>query len=429
MRKISDTVHSDVLIIGGGSSGMCAAIAARKKARSCGFADKDFQVTILERNRRPGVKIGISGGGKCNITHDGTVDELLEKGFFRKSEQRFLRHALYAFSNKDLLELLERQGLRTVVRYDGRVFPGSGRADDVLKVFERELKSSLIQVLTGERVKRVENLNGVFRIMTETREFSADMLVVATGGVSYPQIGTQGDGLKIACSFGHKITKPLPALAPIYLDNAPSRMLVGVSLRDVTLKVEADGNSVARTGDLLITHKGLSGPACLSLSREVAEMRVEAGESRVMIDFFPNCSAETLGKKLQEHAFAKGGQLIRRFLQQQTTIPSSFVPLIMQRSGIDQEEKWGNLTKKARRSLELVLQNFAFGLVKAIPLEAGEVSAGGVVLKEVNPKTMESKKCRNLFLCGELLDYTGEIGGFNLQAAFSTGWLAGWSVR
>ena len=429
MRNFSDRIHSDVLIIGGGPSGICAAIAARKKARLRGFADRDFQVTILERNQRPGVKIGISGGGKCNITHDGAVDELLWKGFIYKPEQRFLRHALYAFSNKDLLELIERQGLRTVVRYDGRVFPGSGCADDVLKAFEKELLNSSIQVLTGESVKRAEDRDGFFAVLTETKEFSADVLIVATGGVSYPQTGTRGDGLNIARSFGHRVEKPLPALAPIYLDRVPSRMLVGVSLRNVTLKVTCDGNCVSRTGDLLVTHKGLSGPACLSLSRDVAGIQEKDGECRVMIDFFSNYSAEALEKKMQDHAFANGRQLIRRFLQQQDSIPSAFVPLIMRQSGIDQEKKWGNLNKKARRSLEHTLHNFDFGLVKTIPLEAGEVSAGGIVLKEVNPKTMESKKCRNLFLCGELLDYTGEIGGFNLQAAFSTGWLAGWSIH
>lgn len=421
-------MHSDVLIIGGGPAGICAAIAARKKARENGIEDKDFSICVLERNKRLGVKIRISGGGKCNLTHEGTVNQLIGKGFLRKSEQRFLRHALYSFTNKELLDLLEKQGLRTVARDDGKVFPVSGVADDVLRVFEKELGDSIVQVIAGERVERVEKMNGVFSVITEKAEFIADVVVLATGGVSYPKTGTTGDGLKIASSFGHTVRKPSPALAPIYLKPIPPQILAGVSFRGIGLRVAVQGRSVSRAGDLLITHKGISGPACLSLSREAAEMLGEVEKAEVMVDFLPEYASEALKKLLLAQASVNGSGLIRKFLQVQPSIPSSVVSFIMEQAGVDWEEKWGNLTKKARHSLEQTLRNFALGVVRAIPLHSGEVSAGGVVLKEVDPKTMESRVCKGLFLCGELLDYAGEIGGFNLQAAFSSGWLAGSSV-
>lgn len=407
---------------------MCAAIAARKKVRSRGIADQDFEIVILERNARPGVKIRISGGGKCNVTHQGTLDELLHKGFLRKTEQRFLRHSIYAFSNEDVLDLLRKQGVATVVRDDGKVFPLSGMADDVLKAFERMLVSSGVQVITGEKVKSVENRKNFFTVCTENSEFSAGAVVVATGGVSYSQAGTTGDGLEIARSLGHSVMKPLPALAPMYLKPAPPRSLAGVSLQGVVLKVVFKGKNISRTGDLLITHKGISGPACLSLSRETAELLGDGVDCEARLGFLPTCSSERLTKLLLNHAAENGARFIRKFLQAQASIPSAIIPFIMQQAGVNKEEKWGTLTKKARRSLEHTLQNYVLGVVKAVPLDAAEVSAGGVALKEVNPKTMESRVCRGFFLCGEVLDYAGEIGGFNLQAAFSTGWLAGSSI-
>ncbi len=421
-------MHSEVLVVGGGAAGICAAIAARKKARENGIEDKNFSITVLERNRRPGVKIRISGGGKCNLTHMGTVSQLLEKGFLEKSERRFLRHALYAFSNTDLLSLLQKEGLRTAARDDGKVFPVSGVADDVLRVFEKELANSRVKVITGERVKRVENNDGAFSITAMNGTFSASRIILATGGVSYPQTGTTGDGLKIAADLGHTVKKPLPALAPLSLLPVPPRSLVGVSLRNVGLRVSGKGRRVSRIGDLLLTHKGISGPACLSISREAAEMLEDGEQGTVTVDFLPLHDSETLEKLLLEQVSVNGGRFIRRFLQAQPSIPSSVVSFIMEQAGIDQESKWGNLRKKDRHLLQYALQNFLLGIIQAIPLDAGEVSAGGVALKEVNPKTMESRLCKGLFLAGEILDYAGEIGGFNLQAAFSTGWLAGSSA-
>lgn len=421
-------MFSDVLIIGGGAAGICAAIAARKKARENGIDDKGFSIIVLERNPRPGAKIRISGGGKCNVTHRGTVEELIVKGFHRETEQRFLRYSFYSFSNQDVRDLLGRHDVRTVARVDGKVFPATGIAGDVIRAFEEELKKSAVEVFTGERAVSAEKKSGVFRVLTEKTVFRAERLILATGGVSYPQTGTTGDGLKIASGFGHTIKKPLAALAPIYLKPAPFSMLAGVSLRGVGLTVRAEKKRVSRIGELLITHKGISGPACLSLSREAAELFEAADKVEVMIDFLPDISSEALKKLFLELVSNQGGQTVRKFLRMQDSIPSAFIPFIMQQAGVDPEEKWGNLTKKARLSLEHTLQNYVFGVVKAIPLDAGEVSAGGVMLKEVNRRTQESRRCENLFLCGELLDYTGEIGGFNLQAAFSTGWLAGSSL-
>ncbi len=376
---------------------MCAAIAARTKARDNGIADRDFAITLFERNHRPGVTIRISGGGKCNVTHEGSVDQLLHKGFLRKAEQRFLRHALYAFSNEDIKDLLRKQGVRTVARDDGKVFPLSGMAEDVLRAFEKTIAGCVVTILSGERVKRIDKQEDIFSVCTERSEFRADAVIVATGGVSYPQTGTTGDGLEIARSFGHSIIQPSPALAPVYLKPFFPQSLAGVSLPGVVLTVSVRGKRVSRTGDLLITHKGISGPVCLSLSRDAGELLANGERGEVTVNFFPDRSPGELSIFLLDHGSAKGSQFIRKFLQEQAAIPSALISVIMRQAGVDPEEKWGNLTKTARRALEHTLQHFALGIVKTVPLDAGEVSAGGVALKEVNPKTMESRKCKNLF--------------------------------
>ena len=420
---------SDLLIIGGGAAGMCSAFAARKMARSQGIGDEQFVITILERNSSVGAKIRISGGGRCNITHAGPVKDLLQKGFQRKVEQRFLRHALHAFSNEDVRAMLATCGVETAARDDGKVFPVSRNAGDVLEAFQSMLRNARVYLVTGERVTRAERLEEGFRVASEGREHTCRFLVLATGGVSYRHTGTTGDGLDIAVSLGHSVVKPSPALAPIYLKPPPPPELVGVSLRGTGLRVQCSGTAVSRNGDVLITHKGVSGPACLSLSVDAALLLNSHGKGELTLDFFPDHSSEDVAVLLLRHAEAHGSQFIRKYLQAQQAIPSAMVPYVMLQAGIDRQEKWGSLTKKARRSLQRTLKDFSLGWLKSIPLDAGEVSAGGVALQEIHPGTMESRVCSDLFLCGELLDYTGEVGGFNLQAAFSTGWLAGSSIR
>lgn len=428
--------HSTILIIGAGAAGMAAAVAAHRSAK---VSSKLFSITILERNARPGTKIRISGGGKCNVTHSGTPAELLEQGFLRRNEARFLRNAIYSFSNSDLLALLSSRGVETEVRPDGKVFPVSGDAATVARAFEELLRESKVQQHYSCRVRRVESKGELFVVTTADGVFTADCLILATGGVSWSKIGTTGDGLVIARSLGHSTTKPSAALAPLYTIKAPAASLSGLALRAISLVAAAGGRIVERRGDLLFTHRGYSGPAALSLSRDVAELMGEQGNCSLFADLFPEQSSAELEMELLMHARKSGAQMVRKFLQgcpiaplggafgvaRQGTLPTALVPFIMRHSGLDNDVTWSGLTKENRQSLLRVLKRFPLGSVREVPLDQGEISAGGLVLGEVNPKTMCSRVVPHLFLCGELLDYAGEIGGFNLQAAFSTGWMAG----
>ena len=428
--------HSTILIIGGGAAGMAAAIAARRSAKVSG---KPCSITLLERNPRPGTKIRLSGGGKCNVTHRGTPAELLEQGFLRRNEARFLRHALYSFSNSHLLALLRSKGVESEERPDGKVFPVSGEAASVARAFEELLKESRVQQHNSCRVRSVERKGGIFFVKTEDATFTADCLILATGGVSYPGTGTTGDGLVIARSMGHSIKKPSAALAPLYTIKDPPASLSGLALRRVSLVANAGGKSVERRGDLLFTHRGFSGPAALSLSRDVAELMGEQGNCALFADLFPEQSSAELEAELLLQARRNGAQMVRKFLQgcpiaplrgafgmaQQGTVPTALVPFIMRHAGLENEVTWSGLSREKRQSLLAVLKRFPLGSVREVPLDQGEISAGGVSLGEVNPKTMCSRIVPHLFLCGEILDYAGEIGGFNLQAAFSTGWMAG----
>ncbi len=425
--------HSSILIIGGGAAGMMAALAARQSSATA------TSITLLERNGRTGTKIRISGGGKCNLTHTGSPPELLAKGFLRRNEARFLRNAIYTFSNSDLLALLQTQGVETDERADGKVFPLGGEASVVARAFEELLREAKVEQIFASRVERVERKGELFVVTTGRETFTADSVILATGGVSYSQTGTTGDGLRIARKLGHTIKEPSAALAPLYTIKAPPAALSGVSLRATALVASGGGRSVERLGDLLFTHRGFSGPAALSLSRDVAELLRECGLCRLYADLFPHHTKAELEAQLLLQTRKNGAQMVRKFLQiapiapslgewelaAHGTIPTALVPFIMRHSALGEDVTWSGLKREERQSLLAVLKRFPLGSVREVPLDQGEISAGGVALLEVNPKTMESRVVPNLFLCGELLDYAGEIGGFNLQAAFSTGWIAG----
>lgn len=436
MKIKRDKPDFRIIIVGSGASGMAAAISASIVAESCNSA---CSVLVLERNERTGAKIRISGGGKCNVTHAGTPVSLLEKGFLRITEQRFLRTSLFSFSNADLLALLHENGVPTEERTDGSIFPCSGSSMQVVRVFEGLMKEHSVDLRFACRVKSVSRIDRGFRVWTENcGTFEADRVVLASGGVSYARTGTSGDGLVIARTFGHAVIAPAPALAPVYTKKPFPSEFSGVSFRQVRLIASSGKRSAERRGDVLFTHKGFSGPAVLSLSRDIAELSA-AGETMLFADLFPWHTMEDLENILLHEARRSGSRLVRKFLQTspmapsaasfsvgpQGTIPTAIVPCILDFSGIGADMTWSALTKEKRKSLLLVMKRFPLGSVRRVPVDEGEVSAGGVCLAEINPKTMQSRIVPGLFLCGELLDYAGEIGGYNLQAAFSTGWAAG----
>ena len=429
--------HTALLVIGSGAAGMSAAVAARRAAEHSG---KSCSITVLERNACPGTKIRISGGGKCNVTHRGTPAELLEKGYLRPNEKRFLRSALYSFANTDLLDLLRSRDVETEERADGKVFPLSGDASSVVVAFEELLRESSVRQLFSSRVRSVERQGTQFLVTTAAgASLTADVVILATGGVSWSRTGTTGDGLAIARALGHSIKDSSAALAPLYTIKPPPATLSGVALRSVALIATAGGRSVDRRGDLLFTHRGFSGPVALSLSRDIGEFATLFGSVSLFADLFPEQSAAELEEKFLFQARKSGAQMVRKFLQScpiaplrealalapHGTIPTALLPFIMRHAALENDVTWSGLVREKRMSLLAVLKHLPLGSVREVPLDQGEVSAGGVSLAEVNPKTMQSSIVPKLFLCGELLDYAGEIGGFNLQAAFSTGWIAG----
>jgi len=432
-----------LLILGAGASGMLAAVSARRTARSLGVADERFRIVLLERNPKPGAKIAISGGGHCNLTHDGDVKCLLEKGFLRKSEQRFLRHAVYHFTNADLLELFSDFGLKSVVRPDGRVFPASGRASEVLEVMQRMIESCSASLITGFRADRLDCSGPKPVVHAGEQQFQGDAVILATGGASWGSSGTTGDGLRLAASAGHDVVPASPALAPVYFAVPLRPELVGVTLRNVLLVAGTDGTTDSRRGDVLISHRGVSGPACLSLSRSVAAMNAAGpGQVRMWVDLFPGHAESTLSSFFLDQASRHGNRHVRTFLQRcliapdkldipdgsaegSVTIPNVFADEILRQADIDAGVAMSGLTRSQRQRLVSVLKRLLLGTVRKIPLDRAEVSAGGISLGQIDPKTMQSKIHPSLFCCGELLDYAGEVGGFNLQAAFSTGWVAG----
>ena len=405
-----------IVVAGGGAAGMLAAWRAAALGHS---------VTLLEANDRLGMKLRISGGGKCNITHAGPVADLLRA--FPKPQARFLRPGLHGFSNADVLALLRREGVETRARDNGRVFPldQPGSAALVTAAFEALVRRAGVDVRLGARVMailgarpRVEAL-----VLASGERLEADRFILATGGASYPRSGTRGEFLGWLAALAVPVAPWFPALAPIPLTR-PRPAWEGVALRDGVLNLRAgrEGKLLAsHAGDILFTRAGISGPAALELSRP-AEAARRSGPAWLSYAGAGQGEPE-LEAGLQLLAQAKPHLAARTWLQQ--WLPERLCGPALRESGLAEDQRMKDLTRAGRRALAGLAAAFPLGEPGPVALEQGEVSAGGVRLEAVDPRTMEVKGWDNLRVCGELLDIDGPVGGYNLQAAFSTGYAAG----
>ncbi len=409
-------MSADVVVIGAGAAGIIAAWRAASLGR---------RVTLLEKNDRIGIKILISGGGKCNITHDGPLESVLSA--FRPNEARFLRPACYRFTNRDIIEMLTSRGLEVYTRPDGRIFPVHATAKDVVAILASYLEQSGVKVLLRSAATGIDlDEQGVRAVRVGNATIPGRRVVICTGGCSYPATGTTGDGWKWARELGHSISKVRPALAPIITEPRPPAEWAGVALRDCLLRAKQRGKEVTKwRGDMLFTHRGVSGPTVLEISREVGE-RLEEDSVQLEVDALPELSYEELTARIRRFTEQHPRRSIGGFVDE--LMPDRLRGAVLESAEIDINTTGAYLSQKGRNRLVAVLKGWSLGDVAQVPIEKGEVTAGGIELDEVDPRTMRSRRVAGLYMCGEVLDIAGPVGGYNLQAAFATGFVAGESA-
>ena len=403
-----------VVVIGGGAAGLMAAVIAGREGA---------KVTLLEKMNYVGKKMGITGKGRCNITNACDMSDFIKN---TPGNGKFLYGAYERFTNEDLLQLLHDAGLETKVERGGRVFPASDSALDVRNTFMKLMKHYGVDVHLEEPVKKLLVDDGVVTgVVTDRETYHADAVVIATGGKSYPATGSTGDGYILAAQVGHKITDIRPSLVPIVTEESWVKELMGLSLRNVELSVVAKNKVQAKMfGEMMFTHFGITGPIVLSLSHTVGKLmrKKNIGTIGLDINLKPALSPETLDKRLQKDfdLYSKK-QLINGM---KDLLPSRLIPLIIELAGIDPQKPINQISKEERQQIGYMLQHMPLTVKGLRPVEEAIVTAGGISLKEFNPKTMESKLVKGLYGAGEVLDIDAFTGGYNLQAAFSTGYVA-----
>ena len=403
-----------VVVIGGGAAGLMAAVIAGREGA---------KVTLLEKMNYVGKKMGITGKGRCNITNACDMSDFIKN---TPGNGKFLYGAYERFTNEDLLQLLHDAGLETKVERGDRVFPASDSALDVRNTFMKLMKHYGVDVHLEEPVKNLLVDDGVVTgVVTDRETYHADAVVIATGGKSYPATGSTGDGYILAAQVGHKITDIRPSLVPIVTEESWVKDLMGLSLRNVELSVVAKNKVQANMfGEMMFTHFGITGPIVLSLSHTVGKLmrKKNIGTIGLDINLKPALSPETLDKRLQKDfdLYSKK-QLINGM---KDLLPSRLIPLIIELAGIDPQKPINQISKEERQQIGYMLQHMPLTVKGLRPVEEAIVTAGGISLKEFNPKTMESKLVKGLYGAGEVLDIDAFTGGYNLQAAFSTGYVA-----
>lgn len=404
-----------VTVVGGGAAGLVAAW----RAASLGHA-----VQLLEANGRLGVKLRISGGGKCNITHDGPLRDLLAA--FTREQARFLRPSLHAFDNAAVLALLRREGIETYTRDNGRVFPldRPGSAGAVVAGFEALVRRAGVDVRTGARVTGLLGQGPRLEaLLLEEERIGGDVFILATGGASYPETGTRGEALGWLKGLQVPVEPWFPALAPLPLQR-PRPDWEGVALRggELRLNAGAEGRRVASfAGDVVFTKAGISGPAALELSQATERARREGAAWLTYASALE--PPERVDAALQAEQRSNPRLLAATWLSRH--LPERLADPLLRMQGLDRAQMLKDLPREGRKALIALATALPLGEPQAVPLARGEVAAGGVSLSAVDPRTMALRGWENLRVCGELLDVDGPVGGYNLQAAFSTGFAAG----
>jgi len=397
-------------IIGAGPSGIIAAGAA---------AEKGNNVILFEKNKQIGKKLFITGKGRCNITNAAPIDEFFDHIV---SNKNFLYSSLYTFTNIQVLDLLEEYGLHTKIERGNRVFPNSDKSSDVVKALSKYLDKTGVDVRLNSEVTKVYYNGSSFIIeLSDSTKYEFDSVILTTGGKSYPATGSTGDGYKFAKSFGHTITNLKPSLVPIELENQWVPDLMGLSLKNVTLKSFSNNKLVHQEfGEMVFTHYGISGPIVLSMSNYVN--RINKG-LRLTIDFKPALNEEKLNNRIIRDFSEYSNKQLKNALND--LLPQKLIPWVILNSEIYPEKVVHQITKEEREKLVDCIKNFQLDFKGFRPIEEAIVTSGGINTKEINPSTMESKIIPGLFFAGEIIDVDALTGGFNLQIAYSTGYLAG----
>jgi len=406
----------NIAIIGGGPAGLMAAGQA---------AVAGAKVTVYERMERPCRKLRITGKGRCNLTNNAEKSEFIKR--FGKNG-RFLYQAFSEFFSDDLISFFNRLGVKTELERGGRYFPSGNRAEDIVDALVRWVKKGKVRIVTGSRINclTVEKKR-VIGIQQKNIFFAADKVIIATGGKSYPATGSSGDGYHLAETVGHTIIPARPALVPIVTAGDTALRLQGLALKNIQVRVLIDGKKAATTfGEMLFTHYGLSGPIILTLSGIIVDALEAKKKVALLIDLKPALDDRKLDNRLlrdfNEYKNKSFGNILPGLL------PQKMIPVCIDQTGIPHELKGNSITAENRKKLRLWLKELRFEVTGHRGFSEAIVTAGGVNLKEINPKTLESKLIKDLYFAGEILDLDGETGGYNLQAAFSTGFLAGRSA-
>lgn len=405
-----------VVVIGGGAAGLMAA----GQAAQCGA-----RVILLEKMKRPGRKICISGKGRCNITNSAATADFINH--FGKNG-RFLRQAFSRFFAPELVLFFQENGLEVILERGGRYFPASGKAPDILKAFLRWLAKMKVEIRNNSPVQSLlmsdTQLQGV---ITSTGKITCDAVILCTGGASYPATGSTGDGYKLAESAGHTIIPIRPALVPLEVTGGIHPDLVGLELKNVAVRLYIDGKrSQQHFGEMHFIQTGISGPVILTLSGAAVDGLREGKKVALALDLKPALDQQKLDARLLRDFEKRWQEPFDQVLR--GLLPAQLIPLCLEQTGIQAEQPAGQISKKERKKLLHWLKDLRMEVSSHRPFTEAIVTAGGVNLKEVDPRTMQSKILPGLYLAGEVLDLNGDTGGYNLQAAFSTGWLAGRSA-
>ena len=416
-----------VIVIGGGPAGMMSAIAS---------AESGNNVVILEKMERLGRKLLITGKGRCNITSSLPIDEFIQN---TPGNGQFLYSCFKNFTNEDIINFLKSEGLEVKEERGNRIFPITDKSLDVLKCFEKRLKELKVKIEFNTKVVEIKQKQNKLQVITvetnkekEIKTLEAEKVILATGGKSYPLTGSTGDGYQIAKKLGHTVTPIKPSLVPLESHNIKEcKNLQGLSLKNVEIKLQDTSKNKTiyeDFGEMLFTHFGVSGPIILSGSAHLVRYKnidelLKNKKIILKIDFKPALSEEKLDARILRDFNEFKNKQFKNSLDK--LLPQKLIPIIIERTMINPEKKVNEITKKERRTITNLLKNFEISIKGFRPIEEAIITSGGINIKEINPKTMESKLVKGLYFAGEIIDVDSYTGGFNLQIAYSTGYTAG----